>query len=111
MIVDRVVVFSGASRYDLAYIFLLILVLDSASPDWWDQVQARGWLRLDHQKERTEEKLGLWYPTIIDLAAMSMASGFVGNTGSTYSLVSGKRVESWNDGVSIMARRPTDPKT
>jgi len=105
------VVFSGVFVDALLFSRLLMFALDSTSPDWWNEVQTRGWHRLDHQKEKTEEKLGNWYPTIIDLAAMSMANGFVGNTGSTYSLISGKRVESWNDGPFVMARRPTDPQT
>lgn len=105
--VDKVVLFSGPSLSlsSFALVFSYThYATDEKDPNFWDEVKSRGWHRIDHDAEGTEKKYSGWHPTLIDVAIQSMASGFVGTTGSTFSLVSLKRVESWNDGIGVMAR-------
>lgn len=57
-----------------------------------------GWNYFDHEEERTLELYGEWQALLVDMVAHSLATGFVGTADSTFSLVGGRRVESWNDG-------------
>ena len=59
-----------------------------------------GWFHINHTSEGTLEKLGEWYPPLIDIITQSYALGFVGTEGSTFSLLGQRRVESWNGGVT-----------
>ena len=61
---------------------------------------------MDHEAERTAERYATWYPTLIDKAAQSLSVGFAGTIHSTFSLLSAKRVEAWNDGVTGIVSRP-----
>jgi hypothetical protein len=47
-----------------------------------------------------------WYrfPVFIDAVVQSGSLGFVGNYGSTMSLIAKRRVESWRDGVVRMVK-------
>ena len=59
-----------------------------------------GWSYINHTTDRTLERLGEWYPPLIDIVAQSYAVGFVGTEDSTFSLIGQRRVESWNGGVT-----------
>jgi len=81
----------------------VLISSDESDPAFWIEVAVRGWAHIDHKAEQTDSKHGNWYSTLIDAAAHSLASGFVGTAGSTYSLISARRVEYWNDGVFAWA--------
>ncbi|KAI0756814.1 hypothetical protein C8Q80DRAFT_1215643 [Daedaleopsis nitida] len=78
----------------------VIITSDETDPVWWDEVRALGWKTVDHQKARTVETLGRWYPVLLDAAIQSNALGFVGTDRSTYSILSRRRVETWHDGAT-----------
>ena len=80
----------------------MLVASDETDPAWWASVRARGWRTPDHAAARTAERLGRWYPVLLDAAMLSRAAGFVGTEGSTYSAVSGRRVASWQDGAVRM---------
>ena len=82
----------------------VLVASDETDPAWWADVRALGWRAADHVAARTEERLGRWYPVLLDAAMLSLAHGFVGTEGSTYSAVSGRRVASWRDGAVRMLR-------
>ena len=72
---------------------------------FWAEVRANGWVYFNHTEERTQEKFGEWFVPMIDTVSHSLAAGFVGTGGSTFSLVSARRVEDWNHGPTILVRR------
>jgi hypothetical protein len=78
----------------------IIVSSDEVSPSWWSGVTERGWIRIDHIGEQTEEKYGEWFIPILDIVIQSLAIGFVGTKSSTLSAVSAKRVQDWNGGLS-----------
>ena len=75
-------------------------MLDEEDPTYWENVEAEGWKYINHNAEQTVERYGEWYPILIDIIAHSLAVGFVGSKDSTVSVVSAKRVEEWNDGIT-----------
>ncbi|KAK7021935.1 hypothetical protein VNI00_017164 [Paramarasmius palmivorus] len=79
----------------------VILASDETSQSFWDEVHGMGWDNIDHSSagEDTMAKYGEWYLPIMDIVIQSLAKGFVGSPGSTFSMVSGKRVEEWNGGI------------
>lgn len=86
-------------------------VIDEEDPRFWEEIADLGWVRFDHAQEKTADKYGVWYPIIVDIVAQSMAAGFIGTSDSTFSLVSARRVEDWNNGPTAMlahADRGTD---
>ncbi|KDQ15100.1 hypothetical protein BOTBODRAFT_301821 [Botryobasidium botryosum FD-172 SS1] len=78
----------------------VLMTSDETDPEWWADVQARGWYFPDHPAELTAEKYGKWYLPVLDAAFQSMGSGFVGTYYSTMSTVARRRVETWNNGIS-----------
>ncbi|PPQ63687.1 hypothetical protein CVT24_004572 [Panaeolus cyanescens] len=76
----------------------VLIMSDETDPEFWKQVRELGWKYFDHEAWETVPKYGEWYAPIIDIAAQSLASGFVGTEDSTFSLVSARRVEDWNNG-------------
>jgi hypothetical protein len=68
-------------------------------------VRENGWVHFDHEEEGTLEKYGEWYPPVVDIVAQSLATGFVGTIDSTFSLVSARRVEDWNNGPTVLLSR------
>lgn len=62
-------------------------------------MRQEGWFHINHTEKDTLGRYGEWYLPIIDVVIQSFASGFVGTHGSTYTLISQKRVEDWNNGV------------
>ncbi|KAJ7821380.1 hypothetical protein B0H14DRAFT_3471566 [Mycena olivaceomarginata] len=75
----------------------VILTSDEKDRTWWEAAAAYGWHRVDHSTTATT--YGDWYPVLIDTAIQSGGKGFVGTDRSTVSLLAGRRVEAWNDGV------------
>ena len=59
-------------------------------------------MRFDHEKELTLEKYGEWMAPILDEVAQSLAVGFIGTEDSTFSLVSMRRVQDWNQGPPVL---------
>ena len=57
------------------------------------ELAALGWHVVDHEHERTVERLGEWYPAMLDGEILSRGQGFVGTQWSTFSMLSGNRVE------------------
>lgn len=39
----------------------VIMTSDESDETWWEEVTALGWVRMDHEKERTVERYGRWY--------------------------------------------------
>ncbi|KAI0778374.1 hypothetical protein BD413DRAFT_508781 [Trametes elegans] len=80
----------------------VIITSDESDPAWWEEVAALGWRTIDHTAAGTAEVFGRWYPVILDAAIQSGATGFVGTDRSTYSIVSRRRVETWQNGATRM---------
>ncbi|KAK7031517.1 hypothetical protein R3P38DRAFT_2924116 [Favolaschia claudopus] len=78
----------------------VIITSDESNPSWWDEVRKLGWCWPDHSEAKTAEIYGPWHPMLIDAVIQSSAVGFVGTDRSTVSALSGRRVESWNHGVT-----------
>ncbi|KAH9891311.1 hypothetical protein C8Q73DRAFT_651429 [Cubamyces lactineus] len=86
------------------YVHHVIMTGDEKDPLWWDAVEERGWLRIDHAGERTAEQYGNWYPVVLDAVVQSMAIGFVGTDRSTFSIMGRRRVSDWNRGAVRMVK-------
>ncbi|KAF8528126.1 hypothetical protein BU17DRAFT_81363 [Hysterangium stoloniferum] len=82
----------------------VLVTSDERRPAWWAQVAALGWRYTDHVREKTEDRYGKWYPSLIDAVAQSMGVGFVGTDHSTMSMVAMRRVKDWNGGEGVMTR-------
>jgi len=80
-------------------------ITDEEDPAFWMDIRGYGWVYFNHTEERTQEKLGEWFSPVVDIVSQSMALGFVGTKHSTFSLVSARRVEDWNDGATILLPR------
>ncbi|KAF8992794.1 hypothetical protein BDQ17DRAFT_1369056 [Cyathus striatus] len=83
----------------------VVIASDEKDPEFWAQVRSLGWRQIDHVAHKTQSTHGEWYPPLIDIVVQSMASGFVGTLDSTFSLISRRRVEEWNHGVTRMVRK------
>ncbi|GEM12313.1 WD-40 repeat-containing protein [Rhodotorula toruloides] len=64
----------------------------------WEYV-ALGWKVVDHDAFKPNDKLGAWWPTIIDSAVLARSRSFVGTDRSTYSHLAGLRVKYWQGGL------------
>ncbi|KAI0757700.1 hypothetical protein C8Q80DRAFT_1265570 [Daedaleopsis nitida] len=82
----------------------VLMMSDEKDPAWWEDVQAYGWIAVDHKKLRTEEDHGNWYPVVMDAVMQSMAMGFVGTDRSTFSHMAKRRVMYWNNGATRMVK-------
>ncbi|KAK0476829.1 hypothetical protein IW261DRAFT_1490269 [Armillaria novae-zelandiae] len=82
----------------------VLISTDEKDEEFWEEVDYLGWGYVDHEQEGTVKTYGEWYRPIIDIVIHSLAVGFVGTDGSTLSLVSSKRVEAWNNGVTQMVK-------
>lgn len=38
----------------------VIMTSDEENEGWWDEVRAMGWVKIDHEKEKTVEDYGEW---------------------------------------------------
>ncbi|KAF7298640.1 hypothetical protein MIND_00811100 [Mycena indigotica] len=90
----------------------VLLMSDEQDETWWAQAQAayssEGWARASHVELQTVEKYGMWYPILIDSAMQThrMVLGIVGTMSSTVSVISGKRIASWNEGTAPLKMVP-----
>jgi hypothetical protein len=73
---------------------------DERDLNFWKEISSFGWAYFNHTTERTTEVLGEWYPILIDKVALSFGLSFVGTAGSTFSILNGRRVEDWNNGIA-----------
>jgi hypothetical protein len=99
----------------------VVLVTDSTEKDLLDGAEALGWHYINHPELGTSEQFGDWAPAILDSAILSRGIGFVGaffpcpllsftlltnqrigSISSTFSYIAKRRVESWQDGLTIM---------
>ena len=39
----------------------VIMTSDESDDTWWDEVAALGWVRMNHDEQRTVERYGRWY--------------------------------------------------
>ena len=51
----------------------VLVTSDETDAAWWADVRARGWRGIDHAAARTAERLGRWYPVLVDAAALARA--------------------------------------
>ncbi|KAK6985031.1 hypothetical protein R3P38DRAFT_3231072 [Favolaschia claudopus] len=77
----------------------VILTSDETDSAFWEEAKGFGWYRVDHDRGRTIERYGRWYPLILDAAIQSGGVGMVGSKLSTVSLIAAHRVRAWQDGV------------
>ncbi|GAB1517383.1 hypothetical protein RhiTH_000431 [Rhizoctonia solani] len=84
----------------------VLVTSDERDPGWWEEMAEFGpeWGWVDHKAEGTVEKYGKWYPVVLDAVFQSLGTGFVGTDRSTMSLLSQRRVESWNNGVASLVK-------
>ncbi|OCH94686.1 hypothetical protein OBBRIDRAFT_722038 [Obba rivulosa] len=78
----------------------VIITSDEQDPAWWNETAALGWVKVDHDELQTAQIYGRWYPVVLDAAIHSYAQGFVGTDRSTFSILSRRRVEDWQDGAT-----------
>ncbi|TFK35507.1 hypothetical protein BDQ12DRAFT_688252 [Crucibulum laeve] len=84
----------------------VLVTSDEQDPAFWADIRGhQSWAYINHTVENTLEKLGEWYLPFVEIVAQSMAKGFVGTGDSTFSLVSKRRVEDWNHGVTRWVQR------
>ncbi|GAA6032966.1 hypothetical protein JCM8097_000073 [Rhodosporidiobolus ruineniae] len=71
--------------------------------DFVKEVKALGWKVLDHDAFETKEKLGGWWPTMLDATILARGRAFVGTDRSTFSHMAGLRVKYWRGGLTELA--------
>jgi len=77
----------------------VVMLSDEEDPAWWESIREVGWYSPDHVAEDTVNKYGRWYPVLIDAVMQSSGIGLIGMHGSTMSLLAGRRVQDWHNGV------------
>ncbi|KZT51339.1 hypothetical protein CALCODRAFT_487998 [Calocera cornea HHB12733] len=85
-------------KYNTTQVEHVLVMSDEKDATWWAGINENGWSWIDHKKEDTAEKHGLWYEMLLDVVFHSKGSGFVGTDGSTMSLLAERRVKDWNGG-------------
>ncbi|GAA5885963.1 hypothetical protein JCM6882_004215 [Rhodosporidiobolus microsporus] len=85
---------------------VLVTSDEEAGSEMWEEVSALGWKTINHGDLKTVETHGEWWPSMLDGEMLSRGQGFVGTQWSTFSMVSGLRVEYWQGGIQVVA----DPK-
>jgi len=76
----------------------VVMLSDEQDPIWWDSIRDAGWFTTSDVSEDAA-KYGRWYPLLVDAVIQSSAVGVIGTTGSTMSILAGRRVEDWQNGV------------
>lgn len=69
------------------------------------ELQAQGWLLVDHDTLKTKERVGHWGPTLIDVVILSLGKLFIGTDESTLSILALRRVQDWNGGVGALVNK------
>ncbi|GAA6040228.1 hypothetical protein JCM8097_004194 [Rhodosporidiobolus ruineniae] len=82
---------------------VLVTSDEEGGSEMWKEVEALGWKRLDHTALKTVEVHGEWWPSMLDGELLARGQGFVGTQWSTFSMVSGLRVEYWRGGIQVVA--------
>jgi len=86
-------------RLGVIPVHVVMLSDEEEGSTWWDSIRAEGWYTtLDIAKDAAD-KYGRWYPLLVDAVIQSSGVGVVGTAGSTMSILAGRRVEDWNNGV------------
>ncbi|CAK5280278.1 unnamed protein product [Mycena citricolor] len=80
----------------------VVMTSDEKDAIWWHDVAELGWLRIDHS--RTAHIYGEWYPVLIDAVIQSKGAAFVGTDRSSMSVLAGRRVEDWQNGLSALVK-------
>ncbi|KAF8506766.1 hypothetical protein F5888DRAFT_1896221 [Russula emetica] len=75
----------------------VVMLSDEGDPAWWDSIREVGWYTPDHVD--MVNQYGKWYPVLIDAVIQSSGIGLIGMHGSTMSLLAGRRVQDWYNGV------------
>ncbi|GAA5933945.1 O-fucosyltransferase family protein [Sporobolomyces koalae] len=76
---------------------------ESSDSPFVAEVKSLGWKVVDHEAFETKERLGGWWPTLLDMAILARGRSFVGTDRSTYTHLAGLRVKYWNGGVVEIA--------
>ncbi|KAH9961361.1 hypothetical protein BC827DRAFT_343531 [Russula dissimulans] len=77
----------------------VIMLSDEEDSDWWDLIRMAGWYTTGGVAEDAIDKYGRWYPLLIDAVIQSSGVGLIGTAGSTMSLLAGRRIQDWHNGV------------
>ncbi|KAL7414037.1 hypothetical protein BDY24DRAFT_440955 [Mrakia frigida] len=90
----------------------VLVLTDELDDTFFEEVKRRGW-KTSRDGQGVDDsvlrnRLGGWYPTILDKVLMSLGSHFVGTDRSTMSVLSSRRVQDWNNGLAHMTG-PTGP--
>lgn len=64
---------------------VLVTTDESETSPFRLELDALGWKTISHVAMRTEERYGVWWPSMIDMVVLSRATGFVGTSHSTFS--------------------------
>ncbi|KAH6877049.1 hypothetical protein BKA70DRAFT_217448 [Coprinopsis sp. MPI-PUGE-AT-0042] len=78
---------------------------DDEDPEFWRDIDERGWAHINHTAEGTSERFNAWYPPLIDTAILSFGMGFVGTASSSFSTLAAWRVMDWNKGITTLVAR------
>ncbi|KAI5480612.1 hypothetical protein MNV49_000308 [Pseudohyphozyma bogoriensis] len=84
---------------------VLVTTDEPGTSDFVRDVKALGWKVVDHDELNTTAELGDWWGPVLDSAMLAGGHGFVGTMRSTFSLLAGLRVESWNNGEAVVAQK------
>lgn len=72
---------------------VLVSTDEPAGSPFRREIDAMGWRTIDHERMRTEDRLGPWWPSKLDGEMLARAQGLVGTEWSTFSMLAGLRVE------------------
>ena len=61
----------------------MLVTTDETSPAYLAEIDALGWIVMNHTALGTREEYGVWYPSLVDNVVLSLGKGFVGTGGST----------------------------
>ncbi|GAA6060699.1 hypothetical protein JCM10212_005081 [Sporobolomyces blumeae] len=87
----------------------VLVATDSNDTKLFAEFDRMGWTFIDHDKLKTVERYGGWYPSVLDSAIISRAIGLVGTKMSTFSFLAERRIETWNGGMGvIVGQEPRD---
>jgi len=75
------------------------MLSDEENSDWWDLIRMAGWYTTGGVVGDVVDKYGKWYPLLIDAVIQSSGVGLIGTAGSTMSLLAGRRIQDWHNGV------------
>ncbi|KAL7410919.1 hypothetical protein BDY24DRAFT_398063 [Mrakia frigida] len=95
-------VLSLQSRHPSLATAPVLVFSDETDDAWWLGVKDQGWLRMDHEKLRTSQERGAWYPALIDMVLLSESGALIGTQASTFSLLAKLRVQDWGGGETIL---------